>query len=65
MADEADKGQRPFPDGAAPVRGGGQKDPIALGLRRLWAGVEQEDVPDDFLRLLDQIDESRDQGNRA
>lgn len=32
------------------------KDPIALGLRRLWAGVEQEAVPEDFFRILDDID---------
>ena len=34
-------------------------DPIALGLRRLWADVEKEAVPDDFLNLLDRIDERR------
>lgn len=34
-------------------------DPIALGLRKLWADVEQEDVPDHFLDLLDRIDDHR------
>ena len=35
------------------------EDPIAMGLRRLWADVESEAVPDDFLDLLDQIDSRR------
>ncbi|TPE63963.1 hypothetical protein FJQ54_03755 [Sandaracinobacter neustonicus] len=36
-----------------------EDDPISLGLRKLWAEVEREEVPDDFLDLLDQIDERR------
>ena len=35
------------------------EDPIAMGLRRLWADVENEAVPDDFLSLLDEIDTRR------
>lgn len=37
-------------------------DPISMGLRRLWADVESEAVPDDFLDLLDQIDSRRAEG---
>lgn len=33
-------------------------DPIAAGLRRMWADAEQEPVPDDLLALLDRIDAS-------
>lgn len=47
---------------SAPSGRGGPRaasDPIALGLRRLWSEVEKEAVPDDFLDLLDQIDERR------
>ena len=38
-------------------------DPISMGLRRLWANVESEAVPDDFLNLLDQIDSRKAEGN--
>mgnify|MGYP007088037432 CR=1 FL=1 len=31
-------------------------DPVTLGLKQLWADLEQEAVPDEFLDLLDQID---------
>jgi hypothetical protein len=31
-------------------------DPISLGLRKLWQNVEQEQVPAEFLDLLDAID---------
>ena len=36
--------------------------PNAMGLRRLWADLESEAVPDDFLDLLDQIDSRRAEG---
>ncbi len=32
-------------------------DPIAAALRQMHDKVSQEAVPDDFLRLLDEIDE--------
>lgn len=32
-------------------------DPIAAALRQMHDGIAQEPVPDDFLRLLDQLDE--------
>lgn len=38
----------------------GAPDPIALGLRKLWADVENEAVPDEFLALLDRIDDRLD-----
>jgi hypothetical protein len=34
-------------------------DAISAGLRQLWAEVEQEPVPDEFLDLLDRIDAAR------
>lgn len=42
-----------------PRRGRPDSDPISMGLRRLWANVESEDVPDDFFTLLDEIDNRR------
>jgi hypothetical protein len=30
-----------------------------MGLRRLWADVENEEIPEDFLNLLDEIDSRR------
>lgn len=32
-------------------------DPIAAALRQMHDKVAQEDIPDDFLKLLDEIDE--------
>lgn len=32
-------------------------DPIAAALRQMHEGVAKEPVPDDFLKLLDQLDE--------
>ncbi len=40
----------------APQKG---QDPIADGLRQLWADVEAEPVPDDFFDILDRIDAAR------
>jgi len=37
-------------------------DQISAGLRQLWAVVEQEPLPDEFLDLLDAIDKRRDEG---
>ena len=34
-------------------------DPIAEGLRRLWASAETEPVPDEFMDMLDRIDAAR------
>lgn len=50
-------------DSAAPNRGGQNPeqpgDPVSMGLKRLFAAFEEEPIPDDFLRLLDAIDEQR------
>ncbi len=35
------------------------KDAISAGLRKLWAEVEDEPVPDDFMALLDKVDAAR------
>jgi hypothetical protein len=35
-------------------------DPIADGLKRLWSEVEAEEVPEEFIELLDRIDRARD-----
>lgn len=42
------------------ARGGrrGGVDPISAGLRQLLDTVSQEPVPDEFLRLLDRLDEN-------
>jgi len=32
-------------------------DPIAAALRQMHDGIAQEPVPDDFLKLLDQLDD--------
>jgi len=37
-------------------------DPIAAALRQMHDKVTQEDIPDDFLRLLDEIDERAGRG---
>ncbi|MEN9933257.1 MAG: Anti-sigma factor NepR [Pseudomonadota bacterium] len=44
---------KPRPSRAAP-----RPDPISAGLRALWASLEEEPVPDDFLALLDRMDEA-------
>lgn len=31
-------------------------DPVTSGLQRMFAAIEDEPIPDDFLRLLDEID---------
>lgn len=43
---------QPAPPAASPA----PADPISTGLRRLLSSVSEEPVPDDFLRLLDQLD---------
>lgn len=45
--------------GVRPRRGRGAADPISAGLKALWANVEKEPVPDEFLALLDRIDAAR------
>ncbi|KPF64163.1 hypothetical protein IP88_13940 [alpha proteobacterium AAP81b] len=37
-----------------PVGSGG--DPVTTGLQRLFASFEDEPIPEDFLRLLDEIE---------
>jgi hypothetical protein len=44
------------------VRGDVRGDPIASGLRQLWADVEREPVPEEFLDMLDRIDSAIDAG---
>lgn len=34
-------------------------DPIGAGLRRLLSSVSDEPIPDDFMRLLEQLDDKR------
>lgn len=34
-----------------------QADSISLALRQLWSAAESEDTPDEFMQLLDQLDE--------
>lgn len=41
-----------------PTRATTRPDPISAGLRALWASLEEEPVPDDFLALLDRMDEA-------
>lgn len=43
---------------AAPVSG--KPDAVTTGLQKLFAAIAEEPIPDDFLRLLDEID-ARDQ----
>lgn len=62
--------------GAAGRQGGGSRadrqdvsgavaDPVTQGLRQLFGAVEDEPVPDEFLRLLDAIDQQRSQTERS
>ncbi len=46
------------PDAARAARAA-RVDPISAGLKALWASMENEPVPDEFLALLDQIDAAR------
>lgn len=43
------------PDGSGDLR----DDPISQGLRQLLASVTEEPVPDEFMDLLDSLDERR------
>ena len=45
---------------SSPGLRGGAIDPVTAGLKQLFAAVESEPIPDDFLRLLDEIDAARD-----
>jgi hypothetical protein len=38
---------------------GGRPDLVSDALRQLWASAEHDPVPDDFLALLDRLDEAR------
>lgn len=55
----SERKDRPGGQGNAPRTRRAADDPVAAGLRRLWSDVEAEPVPDEFLRLLDAIDEAR------
>ncbi|WP_372918109.1 NepR family anti-sigma factor [Sandarakinorhabdus sp.] len=46
----------PQPAATRPRRTTAGQDAISAGLRALWAALEDEPVPDDFLKLLDQIE---------
>lgn len=37
----------------------GRPDLVSDALRQLWANAESDPVPDDFLALLDKLDEAR------
>jgi hypothetical protein len=50
-------GARPRPVRARRVRQG--VDPISAGLRALWASLENDPVPEEFLSLLERIDAER------
>ena len=45
---------------SGPALGGRGVDPVTAGLKQLFAAVESEPIPDDFMRLLDEIDAARD-----
>ena len=40
---------------------GGKPDPVTTGLQQLFAAIADEPIPDDFLKLLDEI-EARSKG---
>lgn len=44
------------PAATRPRRTAAGQDAISAGLRALWAALEDEPVPDDFLKLLDRIE---------
>ncbi len=46
---------------AAPL--GGKPDAVTTGLQQLFAAIADEPIPDDFLKLLDEI-EARSQGTK-
>lgn len=55
-------GHRP---GIGATRGAG--DTVTRGLQKMFAAIADEPIPDDFLRLLDEIDErvKKAPGNQA
>lgn len=53
------------PEKTAQRRRASRADPIAEGLRRLWAEAEQETVPDDFLDILDRADAAKNAAKAA
>lgn len=62
--------RKPVHEGGTNPASAGRKapdrpDPIAEGLRRLWAEAEAEPVPDDFLDILDRIDAARSAGTAS
>lgn len=50
--------ERPHERTAIRPRTAAHADPISAGLRALWASLEEEPVPDDFLALLDRMDDA-------
>lgn len=42
--------------GKTVIRAGRGNDPVTAGLQQLFASIEDEPIPDDFLRLLDEIE---------
>ena len=37
---------------------GARPDPVSAGLQKMFAAIADEPIPDDFLRLLDEIEAS-------
>ena len=54
-------GVRPATPGRAAMTG----DPVTAGLQRLFSAIAEEPIPDDFLRLLDEIEARADQAGPA
>ena len=48
------------PNGDAAVSASNEQDPITDVLKKMYGGVEHEAVPDDFLNLLNKLDEADD-----
>ena len=44
---------------SGPALGGRGVDPVTAGLKQLFAALESEPIPEDFLRLLDEIEAAR------
>lgn len=44
---------------------GSDIDPIASGLRQLLVSVSEEPIPEEFMQLLDRLDESAASGNSS
>lgn len=53
--DAASSGPQPT-RGPRPGAAGGAGDTVTRGLQKMFAAIADEPIPDDFLRLLDEID---------